>query len=147
MHLVWNKHKKIVSTERARSAAKRVSRIFAQERVKTSLWAKNSASVEANKLRSRLQEELSTEDFDKITRICDKTAENTFVSIKERHQRKFDTLAGKLKPLTRTEDSSHVNLRPAWVVNLSKRELTTDEQTVLSKGPKFAITPSLKASL
>ena len=84
----------LVSTERARSAAKRVSRVFAQERVKTSLWAKNSASVAADKLRSRLQEELSTEDFDKITRICDKTAENTFASIKERHQRKFDTLAG-----------------------------------------------------
>ena len=88
-------------TERALSAAKRVSRIFAQERVKTSLWAKNSASVAAKKLRSRLQEELSTEDFDKIIRLCDKTAENTFVSIKERHQRKFDTLGVLSFPVDR----------------------------------------------
>ena len=44
-----------------------------------------------------------------------------------------------------TEDSSHSNLRPAWVLKMSKGELTMAEQTVLSKGPKFAITPSLKA--
>ena len=41
------------------------------------------------------------------------------------------------------EKPGDVNLRPSWVVNLSNHKLSTTEEAVLAKGPKYAVTPKI----
>ena len=50
-----------------------------------------------------------------------------------------------VKPSCAIEDLSNTNLRPQWIVNLSKRKLSHNEESVLSKGPRYAITPQVNA--
>ena len=76
-----------VLTERAKSAATRVSRTFLQERVKTSRQVRNHAISQAREYRAKLQGILSSEDFEKTERICTKTAEKTFQRGKERQSK------------------------------------------------------------
>ena len=42
-------------------------------------------------------------------------------------------------------DERDLNLRSSWVVNLSDRQLSTTEKAVLSKGPRFAVSPKVNA--
>ena len=70
------------------------------------------------------------------------TAEKTFTKFKNRQQQKFERL--RIKTLTR-DNVSELNLRQSWVKNLSKRELTSAEVSVLSKGPHFALVPKVYA--
>ena len=129
-----------VNTRRAKEAAERASRVFVQERIKTSLRARNSAIAAQEKCRKLLQEELSEIDFKKVTSLCVRTAEKVFEKVKERQTKKFTALRERFLKVsdTSTEEES---LRPSWVINLSKKNLTETEQRVLSKGPGFATVP------
>ena len=81
--------------------------------------------------------------------MCKKTAESTFQKTKKRLCGKFEKLREAtnvhVKPFRAIEDLSNTNLRPQWIVNLSKRKLSHDEESVLSKGPRYAITPQVNA--
>ena len=129
-----------VSTNRAQAAASRVSRIFLQERVKTSQKVKNNATLATDDYRTQLQNIMSTEDFATTERICKNTAEKTFQRFKERQSRKFSQLRSRQE----TNCLPVRNGREQWVVNLSDYILSTHEQAVLAKGPRFAVTPSIK---
>ena len=133
-----------VNTERAREAAARASRVFTQERIKTSWRARNAASSCAESCLHSLRDTLSTADLSKVERICRRTAEVTFQKIKERHQCKFNKLRERLLD-RQGSDERDLNLRPSWVVNLSDRQLSTTEKAVLSKGPRFAVSPKVNA--
>ena len=127
-----------VNTERARSAAARTARIFVQERIKTSWRAKKAAVSIADECRKSLEATLLDENFQKVTSLCERTAARVFLKCKERQVRKFDTLREKI-----AKKDEEVNLRPTWLINLSKRDLTNVEQKVLSKGPQFAMVPKI----
>ena len=71
-----------------------------------------------------------------------------FNNIRTRQRNKFDKLWTKHNNTVKdsdtivpvTEEDKH-NLRKKWVTNLSSRELTQDETSLLQKGLNFAVTP------
>ena len=135
-----------VDTHRARTAAKRASRIFLQECVKTSIRACGAAKEAAKACWRRLQNSVSEEDIETIEKVCQGTAEKTFRKFKERQCRKFERLRGKTTHTGITfENPSELNLRPSWIVNMSDRKLSEAEESILSKGPKYAVTPRIRA--
>ena len=129
-----------VDSNRARAAAARVSKVFLQERIKSSWNVRKSAQSHAEGCRKILHKALSLEDFSKIDGMCKKKAETVFVKVKENQIRKFDGLKGEIE---KPEKKYVEEVRSSWVVNLSQRKLTTEEESVLRKGPKFAKPPRL----
>ena len=102
-----------VDTHRARSAAKRASRIFLQERVKTSIRACRAAKEAAEAGWRRLQNSVSEEDIETIEKVCQGTAEKTFRKFKGRQCRKFERLRGKIIRTGITfENASELRMRP-----------------------------------
>ena len=59
-----------VDTERARAAAVKVSRIFTQERIKTSWKARETTSFHINNYQNQLNNVVSSKDFEKIDQLC-----------------------------------------------------------------------------
>ena len=131
-----------VNTERSIAAALHVSRIFTQERIKTSWRAWNDASSCVKECRDRLRNILSDDDFSRIDTLCTRTGEATFQKARQRQVRKFDKM--KVQRLSPSNDKE-LNLRPSWIINLSERKLSGAERSVLSKGPKFATAPKINA--
>ena len=43
---------------------------------------------------------------------------------------------------TAVTSSTSSRIQDKWVINLSKKELTPEEKSLLQKGPKFAVTPA-----
>ncbi len=129
-----------VNTERARRAAARTSRIFVQERIKTSWRARNASSSNAEKCRGSIRAALSCEDFNKVTSLCDRTAKWVFEKCKDRQISKFGKLREKIVRQAKDEE---LNLRPTWLINLSKKDLTDTQKKVLSRGPNFAVAPKI----
>ena len=43
---------------------------------------------------------------------------------------------------TAVTSSTSSSIQDKWVINLSKKELTHEEKSLLQKGPKFAVTPA-----
>ena len=71
-----------------------------------------------------------------------------FVDIRERQKSKFERLREKSKCLDKNDSTivdidnqTKENLQNKWVVNLSKRKMTSDETKLLKKGMNFAVTP------
>ena len=75
-----------------------------------------------------------------MTFLCDRTADIVFQKFKDRQIKKFNKLREGIIGSTPTD----INLRPSWLVNLSRKELTEPEKAVLLKSPKFAITPKIQ---
>ena len=71
-----------VKTDRARNAAMRTSKVFVQERIKTSWRAKEAALSNVEKCRSGLHAAVSEVDFDKVTSLCERTAQKGLGSAK-----------------------------------------------------------------
>ena len=130
-----------VNSERARAAAARASRIFTQERVKSSWRARQSALRSVEGCQENLRATLSIEDFGKVDGIFKCSAESTFKKFKERQVVKFDNLRKQIIGIN--EKPGDVNLRSSWVVNLCNHKLSTTEGAVLAKGPKYAVTPKI----
>ena len=57
---------------------------------------------------------MHAEDFDKVTTFCERTAELVFEKCKGRQVKKFEKLRAAMKT------DGQINLRPSWLVNLSK---------------------------
>ena len=43
---------------------------------------------------------------------------------------------------TAATSSTYSSIQDKWVINLSKKELTPEEKSLLQKCPKFAVTPA-----
>ncbi|XP_071501364.1 uncharacterized protein [Diadema antillarum] len=85
-----------------------------------------------------LQSTLSEEDWCKVDRFNESSSEFVFQTTRTRQMRKFK----KLIPRNPTTNKPTRTLRPSnTVVNLSRRQLTKDEQQVLSLGLNFAVAP------
>ena len=73
--------------------------------------------------------------------MCDRSRLEAKEETKKRHIKKLEALLDKKKDRNSTE----YNLRPEglnnWVVNLTKRSLTQDQESVLRLGLNFTPTP------
>ena len=100
----------------------------------------NAATKGAEQLEEDIKNAMSESDFKKVTEICKKAADVTFEMCKVRQREKFEKL--RVKAVNK-EEREELNLRPSWLINLSKKELTETEETILSKGLNFAGTQKI----
>ena len=127
-----------VDTCRAKDAARRASKVFLQERIKVTARIQREVKENVDMLKETLTRQLTKEDFEKVETICTRTAEKCFRKCRDQQRTKFNQLNEKRQ--TRMESGGKLESR-SWVVNLSDRKLTADEEALLSKGPKYALTP------
>ncbi|XP_048521352.1 uncharacterized protein LOC125504057, partial [Dendroctonus ponderosae] len=79
--------------------------------------------------------------WEKVDRLTADRMMVTEAAATNRQKKKFDALMEKLQQSSKTGPSPEENQRKI-VVNLTSKELTADEQSVLAKGGNFAIVPS-----
>ena len=73
----------------------------------------------------------------------------TFVNFRDRQQKKFERLYAKHVeknnavngPIVDVSDEEKERIKSKWIVNLSDRVLTSDEECLFKKGLNFAVTP------
>ena len=123
--------------------AEKASRLFLMERIRIAQHEKRRAQEDTNRLEEILKQTLSEADFQKISQLCQCTAENGFNKTKSRHQKKLDKLKEKKigKQLRLEPEYRNADDRSQWLVNLSQAELTKDEEDLLQLGLKFATSP------
>ena len=127
-----------VRTREGYKIAERASRAFLRARVRESYRKKREHLLKLGRITAKLEEELDTVDYTKVARLSRAAAEKTHAECKQKHVRKLDALLSRSK--------KKVELRPEgqarWVVNLSKRALTSSQEEVLKKGLNFAPVPT-----
>ena len=82
---------------------------------------------------------MSNIDFNNITKQITKTKEKVFNTTKNCQIKKFNFL--KRTPAYRNTPVLDI-IKKKWVINLSSKPLTDGEQSLLQKGPKFAVSSS-----
>ena len=82
---------------------------------------------------------MSNTDFDNITNQITKTKEKVFKTTKAHQVKKFNFL--KKIPAYRNTPVLDI-IKKKWVINLSSKPLMDGEQSLLQKGPKFAVSSS-----
>ena len=88
-------------------------------------------------------------EYDEIKRWMAHAQEVSFESIRQRQQKKFTRLYNKKTEADREKNGPIVEvdtkdieaIQSKWVVNLSDKTLTADEENVLKHGLNFAVTP------
>jgi hypothetical protein len=78
---------------------------------------------------------ISEESFAPFLQFLKNRATSVQNNIKTRHEKKLLNLSKESTPAGHTIDSSK------WVINLSKKPISSDKRAILNKGPKFAPTP------
>ena len=73
---------------------------------------------------------------DAILKHIDDIYEREFTDTKDKQLEKFKQLTSKVQ-----QDTTHTINKERWVINLSKKEITETEKTILSRGLNFAVTP------
>ena len=122
-----------------------------------------------NKRRSELASMVTTADMDKCSKFIQKVSEASFTKVKERQVGKFNSLINKTSNnnnksrVSSTGSNSNNNngscnnsqmqgsennnnqtgnyKNSKWVTNLSKTTLTKGQESLLAKGPHFAVAP------
>ena len=92
----------------------------------------------------------STENYTEIHEWMTHAHNETFDNIRTRQQRKFGRLLAQQNknkllrnsPIVEVEQEEAERIKSKWIVNLSNRTLTSEEETVLKKGMNFAVTPN-----
>ncbi len=74
--------------------------------------------------------------------------ESVFTKVRDRHQRKFQTLMDKQKPphkdtlIVKVSDEEKEQITSKWVINISDRTFSDAESSLLKRGLNFTVTPS-----
>ena len=116
-----------------------------------------------NHNKSRLVSIVTQVDLDRCINFIEKVRQERFNKVKARQVRNFDILNNKNKTnhicmhssisnrqdqgvnADRSDNNNQMNKDKdidKWVINLSKKELTPAQKSVLAKGPNFAIYPN-----
>ena len=91
------------------------------------------------KTQDKIRAKMSNTDFDNIINQITKTKEKVFKTTKTCQVKKFNFL--KRTPAYRNTPVPDI-MKKKWVINLSSKPLTDGEQSLLQKGPKFAVSSS-----
>ena len=99
--------------------------------------------------------ELDEPTFTDLLNIIFNNKEKTFLQYKRTQIKKLKHLITRSSKIiskmaskttntfnTAVTPSASSSIQDKWVVNLSKKELTPEEKSILQKGPKFAVTPA-----
>ncbi len=98
-------------------------------------------------LTNSLHSQLSRNDFVKVQNFVIQASEREFNIVRDRQQTKLDNIKldyDRNPPAYKkdTKCTTHIpeDIKRRWVVNRSSKDLSPDEISLLSRGPKFAIT-------
>ena len=92
-----------------------------------------------NKIKTSIKNKCNYKDFTDISNIICKSKEKVFKITKNCQIKKFTYL--QKQPIYRNTPVPDV-IRKKWVINLSSKPLSDGEQSLLQKGPKFAVSSS-----
>ena len=92
-----------------------------------------------DKIKSNIKGKLNKKDFKDIVEVIHKSREIVFKTTKNCQIKKFYHL--QQQPRYRNTPVPDV-IRKKWVINLSSKPLSDGEQSILQKGPKFAVSSS-----
>ena len=92
-----------------------------------------------DKIKSNIKGKLNNKDFKDIVEVIHKSREKVFKTTKNHQIKKFHHL--QQQPRYRNTPVPDV-IRKKWVINLSSKPLSDGEQSILQKGPKFAVSSS-----
>ena len=92
-----------------------------------------------DKIKSNIKGKLNNKDFKDIVEVIHKSREKVFKTTKNCQIKKFHHL--QQQPRYRNTPVPDV-IRKKWVINLSSKPLSDGEQSILQKGPKFAVSSS-----
>ena len=115
----------------------------------------NHLQTEIANTKTSLQQTLDEPTFTDLLNIIFNNKEKTFLQYKNTQLKKLkllisrsSTATSKMAPKTTNtfntavSSSTSSSIQDTWVINLSKKELTPEEMSLLQKGPKFAVTPA-----
>ena len=115
----------------------------------------NHLQTEIANSKTSLQQKLDEPNFTDLQNIIFNNNEKTFLQYKNTQIKKLKHLISRYsittsKMVSKTTNtfntavtySTSSSIQGKWVINLSKKELTPEEKSLLQKGPKFAVTPA-----
>ena len=85
--------------------------------------------------RKKLAACISNDSYSRLSQFLKLRARSVQNNITTRHEKKLKNLNNECTP-------DLTSLQKKWVINLSSKPLSRDEQAILEKGPKYAPTPS-----
>ena len=113
----------------------------------------NHLQTEIASTKTSLQQKLDEPTFTDLLNIIFNNEEKTFLQYKNTQIKKLKHLISRSSTTSSNMDSKTTNtsntavtsstssrIQGKWVINLSKKELTPEEKSLLQKGPKFAVT-------
>ena len=104
----------------------------------------DNLKLQINKTKTSIKSKCNNKDFIDVSSIIYKSKENVFKITKNHQIKKFTYL--QKQPKYRNTPVPGI-IRKKWVINLSSKPLSNGEQSVLQKGPKFAVSSSKVPSL
>ena len=115
----------------------------------------NHLQTEIANNKTSLQQKLDEVTFTDLLNIIFSNKEENVTTVKEHPIKKLKHLISRSSTTTSKMASKATNtfstaftastsscIEDKWVINLSKKELTPEEKSLLQKGPKFAVTPA-----
>ena len=115
----------------------------------------NHLQTEIANTKTSLQQTLDEPTFTDLLNIIFNNYEKTFLQYKNTQIKKLKLIISRSsttasKMVSKTTNTSNTaitsstssSIQDKWVINLSKKELTPEEKSLLQKGPKFAVTPA-----
>ena len=90
--------------------------------------------------KQQLEAILNSDEMAETERLLTAAQRHTFEETRSRQQSKFERLYNKSQSKKEVTDTDIDTNR--WVMNLSDRQISDDEQSILSNGLNFAITPT-----
>ena len=95
--------------------------------------------MQINKIKTSIKSKCNSKDFIDVSNIICKSKEKVFKITKSCQIKKFTYL--QRQPRYRNTPVPDI-IRKKWVINLSSKPLSDGEQSLLQKGPKFAVSSS-----
>ena len=92
-----------------------------------------------DKIKDNIKNKFNNKDFKDIVEVIHKSKEKVFKITKNCQIKKFNYL--QQQPRYRNVPVPDI-IRKKWVINLSSKPLSNGEQSILQKGPKFAVSSS-----
>ena len=129
--------KRVFNSTHSQRIYNRTEKALLRERIHQNRRDLAHTDQELLTLSLRMGNSMHWSHWDKIDRLTAETSETTFIISTNRQKKKFDNLQNfkSVPAVPATPDMSRT------VINLTERELTSEETSVLSKGGNFSITP------
>ncbi|XP_072025296.1 uncharacterized protein [Amphiura filiformis] len=134
-----------INTVKAREIVDKAKQQLVRERIRLINNKLESLKEEKSRVESDLFSRLPSNLVDHVTDHVNRKSESEFCKTKCRHTQKLERLQQRYQAKKRRNTPDNVELGgeqlKKWVVNLSKKELTKPQESVLVKGLNFAPSP------